>query len=68
MAWYPLSGIVLHSLRPDHGIRRLLGVMIGYGPDLVSQIVDLMMASVQASEALSSQTRQRLRRRSRFWF
>ncbi|WP_296019407.1 DUF2232 domain-containing protein [uncultured Agrobacterium sp.] len=51
MAWYPLSGIVLHLCGLITVSVFVLGVMIGYGPDLVSQIVDLMMASVQASEA-----------------
>ncbi|WP_296104080.1 DUF2232 domain-containing protein [uncultured Agrobacterium sp.] len=51
MAWYPLSGIVLHLCGLITVSVVVLGVMIGYGPDLVSQIVDLMMASVQASEA-----------------
>ena len=51
MAWYPLSGIILHLCGLITVSVIILGTMIGYGPDLVSQMVDLMMASVQASES-----------------
>lgn len=51
MAWYPLSGIVLHLCALITVSVIILGTMIGYGPELVSQMVDLMMASVQASES-----------------
>ena len=51
MAWYPLSGIVLHLCGLITVSVVILGTMIGYGPELVSQMVDLMMASVQASES-----------------
>ncbi|MEN0118550.1 MAG: DUF2232 domain-containing protein [Agrobacterium cavarae] len=51
MAWYPLSGIVLHLCGLITVSVIILGTMIGYGPELVSQMVDLMMASVQASES-----------------
>ncbi|MGP4690916.1 DUF2232 domain-containing protein [Agrobacterium cavarae] len=51
MAWYPLSGIVLHLCGLITVSVIILGAMIGYGPELVSQMVDLMMASVQASES-----------------
>lgn len=51
MAWYPLSGIILHLCGLITVSVIILGTMIGYGPELVSQMVDLMMASVQASES-----------------
>ena len=51
MAWYPLSGIVLHLCALITVSVIVLGTMIGYGPDLVSQLVDLMMTSVQTREA-----------------
>ncbi|WP_416408492.1 DUF2232 domain-containing protein [Agrobacterium rosae] len=51
MAWYPLSGIVLHLCALITVSVIVLGAMIGYGPDLVSQLVDVMMASVQTREA-----------------
>ncbi|WP_320196635.1 DUF2232 domain-containing protein [Agrobacterium rosae] len=51
MAWYPLSGIVLHLCALITVSVIVLGTMIGYGPDLVSQLVDVMMASVQTREA-----------------
>ncbi|MDD1500365.1 DUF2232 domain-containing protein [Agrobacterium sp. CNPSo 3708] len=51
MAWYPLSGIVLHLCGLITVSVIILGTMIGYGHELVSQMVDLMMASVQASES-----------------
>jgi len=51
MAWYPLSGIILHLCALITVSVIILGTMIGYGPQLVSQMVDLMMASVQASES-----------------
>ncbi|WP_320199399.1 DUF2232 domain-containing protein [Agrobacterium sp. rho-13.3] len=50
IAWYPLSGIVLHLCGLITISVIILGTMIGYGPDLVSQMVDLMMTSVQTRE------------------
>lgn len=50
MAWYPLSGILLHLCGLITVSVIILGTMIGYGPDLVSQMVDLMMSSVQTRE------------------
>lgn len=51
LAWYPLSGIVLHLCGLITLSVVILGTMIGYGPELVSQLVDAMMTSVQAREA-----------------
>jgi hypothetical protein len=50
LAWYPLSGIVLHLCALITVSVIVLGTMIGYGPDLVSQLVDMMMTSVQTRE------------------
>lgn len=50
LAWYPLSGIVLHLCAIITIAVVILGTMIGYGPDLVSQMVDMMMTSVQGRE------------------
>lgn len=50
MAWYPLSGIILHLCMIITVAVIILGSMIGYGPDLVSQMVDLIMTSAQSQE------------------
>lgn len=50
LAWYPLSGIVLHLCIVISIAVIILGSIIGYGPELVSQMVDLMMSSVTAQE------------------
>lgn len=51
MAWYPLSDILLHLC----GLVALavigLGIVIGYGPELTSQVVDIMMGSLQTQDA-----------------
>lgn len=52
LAWYPLSGIVLHLCLLVSVTVVILGWMIGYGPDLVARMVDLMMTSVQSREPL----------------
>ncbi|PJI45756.1 MAG: DUF2232 domain-containing protein [Rhizobium sp.] len=46
MAWYPLSDILLHLCALVSVAVIFLGVMIGYGPELTGQMVDLLMASV----------------------
>ena len=46
MAWYPLSDILLHLCALVSVAVILLGVMIGYGPELTSQMIDLVIASV----------------------
>ncbi len=68
MAWYPLSGIVLHLCGLITVSVIILGTMIGYGPELVSQMVDLMMARSRQANRPSSQIRQPFRKQSRFWF
>lgn len=50
LAWYPLSGIILHLCMIISIAVIILGYIIGYGPELVSQMVDLMMSSVTAQE------------------
>ena len=52
LAWYPLSGIVLHLCILVCIAVIILGWMIGYGPDLVARMVDIMMTSVQNREPL----------------
>ncbi|MDP9732834.1 UNVERIFIED_ORG: hypothetical protein QE446_003213 [Rhizobium sp. SORGH_AS260] len=52
LAWYPLSGIVLHLCILVSVAVVILGWMIGYGPDLVARMVDIMMTSVQNREPL----------------
>ncbi|PPJ47101.1 DUF2232 domain-containing protein [Rhizobium sp. KAs_5_22] len=46
MAWYPLSDILLHLCALVSVAVIFLGVMIGYGPELTGQMIDLLMASV----------------------
>ncbi|MBD3785027.1 MAG: hypothetical protein IE926_19105 [Micrococcales bacterium] len=50
MAWYPLSDILLHLCSLVALAVVVLGIMIGYGPDLVSQMVDALLQSVQGGE------------------
>jgi len=52
LAWYPLSGIVLHLCILASVAVVILGWLIGYGPDLVARMVDVMMTSVQSREPL----------------
>ncbi len=52
LAWYPLSGIVLHLCILVSVAVVILGWMIGYGPDLVTRMIDMIMTSVQNSEPL----------------
>lgn len=46
MAWYPLSDILLHLCALVSVAVIFLGVMIGYGPELTGQMIDVLMASV----------------------
>ncbi|GEO84531.1 MULTISPECIES: DUF2232 domain-containing protein [Alphaproteobacteria] len=46
MAWYPLSDILLHLCGLVSLAVIFLGVMIGYGPELTGQMVDVLFASV----------------------
>ena len=46
MAWYPLSDILLHLCALVSVAVIFLGVMIGYGPELTGQMIDVLIASV----------------------
>mgnify|MGYP000908184223 FL=1 len=46
MAWYPLSDILLHLCVLVSLAVIFLGVMIGYGPELTGQMVDMLVSSV----------------------
>lgn len=46
LAWYPLSDILLHLCGIITVAVIILGVIAGYGPELVGQVVDAMMVSV----------------------
>ena len=53
LAWYPLSSILLHLCIIVTGAVILLGWMMGYGPELVSQVVDAMLKNATAPEGLT---------------
>jgi len=46
MAWYPLSDILLHLCAVVCIAVIALGVMIGYGPEMTSQMVDILVSSL----------------------
>ncbi|KQV63937.1 DUF2232 domain-containing protein [Rhizobium sp. Root1220] len=46
MAWYPLSDILLHLCALVTIAVIVVGVMIGYGPDLIDRMVDVLFTSV----------------------
>jgi hypothetical protein len=48
MAWYPISDILLHLCGLVTLALIALGVVIGYGPDFIGQLVDVIMQSFQA--------------------
>jgi len=50
LAWYPLSDILLHLCCVVTIAMIALGVVIGYGPELTNQLVDLMTSAFQAQE------------------
>ena len=49
LAWYPLSNILLHLCGLVATAAVITGFMIGYGPDLIDQMVD-MMVTVSAQD------------------
>lgn len=49
-AWYPLSDILLHLCGLVTFAMIVIGVMIGYGPALTDQIVDLFITSVREQQ------------------
>lgn len=50
VAWYPISDILLHLCGLVTIAVIALGVAIGYGPELVGQVVDAMTAAIQTQE------------------
>ncbi|MGI2035712.1 DUF2232 domain-containing protein [Rhizobium panacihumi] len=48
MAWYPISDILMHLCGLITIALIILGVMIGYGPDLTNSFVDAMGESLKA--------------------
>ena len=52
LAWYPLSDILTHLCALVSASVIIIGYMVGYGPELTDNLVDAMIASVQAQEPL----------------
>jgi len=50
VAWYPISDILLHLCGLVTIAIIALGIAIGYGPELVGQVVDAMTTAPQAQE------------------
>ncbi|ACE90484.1 hypothetical conserved protein [Rhizobium etli CIAT 652] len=50
LAWYPLSDILLHLCGLVTFAVIVIGVMIGYGPDITDPIVDLLITSVKQQQ------------------
>lgn len=50
VAWYPLSDILLHLCGLVSVSVIVLGVTIGYGPELTGQMVDLLAASLSTQD------------------
>ncbi len=50
LAWYPLSDILLHLCGLVTLAVIALGVVIGYGPDLTNEMVDMMTAALQGQD------------------
>jgi len=50
MAWYPISDILLHLCGLVTIAVIALGFAIGYGPELIDQMVDAMTTALQAQE------------------
>lgn len=50
VAWYPISDILLHLCGLVTIAIIALGIAIGYGPELVGQVVDAMTTALQAQE------------------
>ncbi len=46
MAWYPLSDILLHLCALVALAVIFLGIMIGYGPELTNQLIDVMVSTM----------------------
>lgn len=52
LAWYPLSDIMLHLCGLVSVAVILLGVMIGFGPDLVNSVVDALSSNLDRTDPL----------------
>lgn len=50
MAWYPLSDILLHLCGVVSLAVVALGVMIGYGPEMTGQMVDILAGSLATQD------------------
>jgi hypothetical protein len=50
MAWYPISDILLHLCGLVTIAVIILGIAIGYGPELTGQMVDAMNSALQVQE------------------
>ena len=50
LAWYPLSDILLHLCGLVTFAVIVTGIMIGYGPEITDQMVDVLMASLQEQQ------------------
>ncbi|MDI7861096.1 DUF2232 domain-containing protein [Rhizobiaceae bacterium n13] len=50
LAWYPLSDILMHLCALVAISVVIIGYLIGYGPELTNQMVDVMMTSLQTQE------------------
>ena len=50
LAWYPLSDILLHLCGLVTLAVIVIGVIIGYGPEITDPIVDLLIASVKQQQ------------------
>jgi len=50
LAWYPLSDILLHLCGLVTIAVIVTGIMIGYGPEITDQMVDMLMASLQEQQ------------------
>ncbi|CAN7244951.1 DUF2232 domain-containing protein [Neorhizobium tomejilense] len=50
MAWYPISDILLHLCALVAIAAFALGVMMGYGPEVIDQAFDGLVAAIQAQE------------------
>ena len=51
MAWYPLSDILLHLCGLVTFAVIVVGVMIGYGPELIDRLVDVLFTSVAQQQS-----------------
>lgn len=51
IAWYPLSDILLHLCALVTVAVIVVGVMIGYGPDLIDRLVDVLFGSIAQQQS-----------------